>query len=102
MLSPVTVTATSSLNPTATSAIHQLPTVITKPKVIMSNATQVVLNGPSAVSSLTNGSHMEIKKEINPQLQGIVEFERQRGNIPAHKNVEGTFQYKYCQILWFH
>lgn len=91
MLSPVTVTATSSLNPTATSAIHQLPTVITKPKVIMSNATQVVLNGPSAVSSLTNGSHMEIKKEINPQLQGIVEFERQRGNIPAHKNAEGTF-----------
>lgn len=69
VLSPVTVTATSSLNPTATSAIHQLPTVITKPKVIVSNATQVVLNGPTAVSSLTNGSHMEIKKEINPQLQ---------------------------------
>lgn len=65
MFSPVTMTATTTLSTTGTSAIHQLPTMITKPKVIVTNATQVVLNGPAGHtnSSLTNGTHMEIKKE---------------------------------------
>lgn len=67
MLSPITVTATShytSVTSTA-AALHQLPTVITKPKVIVTNAAQVVLNGPGGLTnnSLTNGAHLEIKRE---------------------------------------
>lgn len=69
MLSPITVTATShytSVTSTAAAAaLHQLPTVITKPKVIVTNAAQVVLNGPGGLTnnSLTNGAHLEIKRE---------------------------------------
>ena len=67
VLSPVTVTASTVYNPSSVSgaAVHQLPTVITKPKVIVTNAAQVVLNGPSSVphTNLTNGTHLEIKKE---------------------------------------
>jgi len=67
-MSPVTVTATTTFHSSATSAVHQLPTMITKPKVIVTNAAQVLLNGPSGLAaglpnSLTNGAHTEVKKE---------------------------------------
>lgn len=64
-MSPISVT---SMQPSVStvSALHQLPTVITKPKIMVTNAAQMVLNGPSHTvsnSSLTNGAHTEIKKE---------------------------------------
>ncbi|CAG2217751.1 FOXK [Mytilus edulis] len=65
VMSPISVT---SMQPSVStvSALHQLPTVITKPKIMVTNAAQMVLNGPSHTvsnSSLTNGAHTEIKKE---------------------------------------
>ncbi|CAE1237090.1 FOXK [Acanthosepion pharaonis] len=47
-------------------AIHQLPTVITKPKVLMSEPARVIVNGPTSAghaSVLTNGADFEVKKE---------------------------------------
>ncbi|KAH9512274.1 Forkhead box protein K1 [Bulinus truncatus] len=55
VMSPVTVTA-------STAAVHQLPSVIAKPKIIMTTPGQVLLNGPSG-QALTNGTHLEIKRE---------------------------------------
>lgn len=79
VLSPITVTATShytSVTSTAAAAaLHQLPTVITKPKVIVTNAAQVVLNGPGGLTNnnLTNGAHLEIKRENSlDKLQAVV------------------------------
>lgn len=54
-MSPVTVSA-------STAAVHQLPSVIAKPKIIMANPGQVLLNGPIG-TTLTNGTHLEIKRE---------------------------------------
>lgn len=56
-MSPVTVTSS-----TGQAAVHQLPSVIAKPKIIMTTPGQVVLNGPTA-TPLTNGTHLEIKRE---------------------------------------
>ncbi|CAL1528825.1 unnamed protein product [Lymnaea stagnalis] len=55
VMSPITVTS-------STAAIHQLPSVIAKPKIIMTTPGQVLVNGPS-VTALTNGTHLEIKRE---------------------------------------
>ncbi|KAK7002820.1 forkhead box protein K1 [Biomphalaria glabrata] len=55
VMSPVTVSA-------STAAVHQLPSVIAKPKIIMANPGQVLLNGPIG-TTLTNGTHLEIKRE---------------------------------------
>lgn len=64
------MTTATTLLTSAGTAIHQLPKMITQPnnsKVIVTNATQVILNGPGGFSSasLTNGAHMEIKKDAN-------------------------------------
>ncbi|XP_046572872.1 forkhead box protein K2-like [Haliotis rubra] len=65
VLSPVTVTASNG------TAIHQLPPIITKPQIIVSNPGQVILNGPAiAGTTLTNGTHLEIKKENADFSQG--------------------------------
>ncbi|KAK3089430.1 hypothetical protein FSP39_003546 [Pinctada imbricata] len=78
VLSPVTAASSTAYNASNVSgtAVHQLPTVITKPKVIVTNAAQVVLNGPSTIphSNLTNGTHLEIKKEniLQEKLQAVV------------------------------
>jgi hypothetical protein len=68
-MSPISVTTIQpSVSTVSAQALHQLPTVITKPKVMVTNAAQMVLNGPSHTlsnSSLTNGAHAEIKKENN-------------------------------------
>ncbi|XP_033751763.1 forkhead box protein K2-like [Pecten maximus] len=71
------VNITTTLSSSGTSAVHQLPTMITKPKVIVTNATQLVLNGPAGHtnSGLTNGTHMEIKKEhgaLADKIQAVV------------------------------
>lgn len=69
VMSPISVTTMQpSVSTVSAQALHQLPTVITKPKVMVTNAAQMVLNGPSHTlsnSSLTNGAHAEIKKENN-------------------------------------
>lgn len=71
-MSPISVTTMQPVVSTV-SALHQLPTVITKPKVIVTNSAQMMLNGPShtvANTNLTNGAHSEIKKETG-SFQGI-------------------------------
>ncbi|CAG5127837.1 unnamed protein product [Candidula unifasciata] len=57
VMSPVTVTST-----TVQAAVHQLPTVISKPKIFMTTPSQVLINGPS-LKPVTNGTHFEIKRE---------------------------------------
>lgn len=72
VMSPISVTTMQPVVSTV-SALHQLPTVITKPKVIVTNSAQMMLNGPShtvANTNLTNGAHSEIKKETG-SFQGI-------------------------------
>lgn len=46
-------------------AVHSLPTVLNKPRVIVSNGAQVLLNGPTGSTSapVINGAHIEVKKE---------------------------------------
>ncbi|XP_050394460.1 forkhead box protein K2 [Patella vulgata] len=68
VLSPVTVVAN------APTAMHQMPSVITKPKIFVTNAgQQVLLNGPLISGSpITNGTHLEIKKENPDHGQGII------------------------------
>ena len=66
MFNPVTITSSSTypgaLAPGA--AIHQLPTVISKPKIVVSNGTQLVYNGPTGLTALANGAtHLEVKNE---------------------------------------
>lgn len=66
MFNPVTITP-SSTYPGALApgtAVHQLPTVISKPKIVVSNGTQLVYNGPSGLTALANGAtHLEVKSE---------------------------------------
>ena len=66
MFNPVTITSSSTypgaLAPGA--AVHQLPTVISKPKIVVSNGTQLVYNGPTGLTALANGAtHLEVKNE---------------------------------------
>jgi len=59
---------------TSMAALHQLPTVISKPKVIVSNGTQVMLNGPSGLTALANGAaHVEVKKDPSSQNPALAE-----------------------------
>ncbi|CAC5358634.1 FOXK [Mytilus coruscus] len=74
--SPAVTTMQPSVS--TVSALHQLPTVITKPKIMVTNAAQMVLNGPSHTvsnSSLTNGAHAEIKKENNLSALSFDKFQ---------------------------
>ena len=66
MFTPVTITPSSTyagaLAPGA--AMHQLPTVISKPKLVVSNGTQLFYNGPAGLTTLANGAtHLEVKSE---------------------------------------
>ena len=66
MFTPVTITPSSTypgaLAPGA--AVHQLPTVISKPKIVVSNGTQLLYNGPGGLTTLANGAtHLELKSE---------------------------------------
>ncbi|KAL5017979.1 hypothetical protein ScPMuIL_003701 [Solemya velum] len=47
-------------------AVHSLPTVLNKPRVIVSNGAQVLLNGPTGSTSapVINGAHIEVKKKM--------------------------------------
>lgn len=77
VMSPISVT-TMQPSVSTVSALHQLPTVITKPKIMVTNAAQMVLNGPSHTvsnSSLTNGAHAEIKKENNLSALSFDKFQ---------------------------
>lgn len=56
-VSPVTITASA-----AQVAVHQLPSVIGKPKIFMAGPGQMLVNGPSG-TPVTNGTHLEIKRE---------------------------------------
>lgn len=76
MINPVTITPTSvypsTLAPGA--AVHQLPTVISKPKIVVSNGTQLVYNGPTGLTALANGAtHLEVKNEQAVQNPSIAE-----------------------------
>lgn len=56
-------------------AIHQLPTVITKPKVLMSEPARVIVNGPTSAGHaplLTNGADFEVKKETVIHQDGTI------------------------------
>ncbi|BFZ17262.1 hypothetical protein BsWGS_20300 [Bradybaena similaris] len=53
VMSPVTVSCSAG-----SAAIHQLPSVISKPKIFMAAPGQLMMNGPAA-----NGSHLEIKRD---------------------------------------
>ena len=79
VMSPISVTTIQpSVSTVSAQALHQLPTVITKPKVMVTNAAQMVLNGPSHTlsnSSLTNGAHAEIKKENNLPAFSLDKFQ---------------------------
>lgn len=70
--SPVTITSSAhSSNIRTGAALHQLPSVISKPKVIVTNGTQVMLNGPSGLTALANGAtHVEVKKDPSSQNPG--------------------------------
>ncbi|KAL3875944.1 hypothetical protein ACJMK2_033845 [Sinanodonta woodiana] len=70
-----TAVVTSTITGLTSAAVHQLPSVITKPKVIMSNGTQVVLNGPTSIAAnaLSNGAHIEVKKESGFQNAALAE-----------------------------
>ena len=73
VFTPVSITASttypSSLGTGA--ALHQLPSVISKPKVIVTNGTQVMLNGPSGPQSRSNGAaHTDMKKDPTSQNPG--------------------------------
>ncbi|XP_052068743.1 forkhead box protein K2-like isoform X1 [Mytilus californianus] len=77
VMSPISVT-TMQPSVSTVSALHQLPTVITKPKIMVTNAAQMVLNGPSHTvsnSSLTNGAHAEIKKENSMSAVSFDKFQ---------------------------
>lgn len=67
--SPVTITSSAHTSNIRTgAALHQLPSVISKPKVIVTNGTQVMLNGPSGLTALANGAtHLEVKKDPSSQ-----------------------------------
>ena len=69
---PVTITSsTYNSNIRTGAALHQLPSVISKPKVIVTNGTQVMLNGPSGLTALANGAaHVEVKKDPSSQNPG--------------------------------
>lgn len=76
MFNPVTITSSSTypgaLAPGA--AVHQLPTVISKPKIVVSNGTQLVYNGPTGLTALANGAtHLEVKNEQAVQNPSIAE-----------------------------
>lgn len=76
MLSPVTVSAS-----VGQAAIHQLPSVISKPKIFMTTPGQVLVNGPTG-ATLTNGTHLEIKREDGEgrtQLHLAFQIYRSRG-----------------------
>lgn len=60
-MSPVTVMSGASLG----TAVHQLPTVVGQSK----SYTQMLANGPTTVK-MTNGTHLEIKKELSDSVQG--------------------------------
>lgn len=70
---PVTLTTLGTLGvpsgggAVTSAAVHQMPSVIPKPKLYVSQPSQVINiapnNGPNIASSLANGSHVEIKKE---------------------------------------
>ncbi|BFZ02864.1 hypothetical protein BsWGS_05902 [Bradybaena similaris] len=49
-------------SPSVQAAVHQLPSVISKPKIFMTAPGQVLINGPS-MKPVTNGTHLEIKRE---------------------------------------
>jgi len=72
VFAPVSITQSAAYSVGASgTAIHQLPSMISKPKVIVTNGTQVVLNGPSSFQALSNGaSHLEIKKDPSSQNPG--------------------------------
>lgn len=61
VMSPITMT-TSAL-PSA--AVHQLPTVVGQPKQYAQ-----VLNGPATTAKMTNGTHIEVKKDVSDAVQG--------------------------------
>ncbi|XP_076452970.1 forkhead box protein K1-like [Babylonia areolata] len=63
MLSPVTMSSSS----VPSAAMHQMPTIVGQPK----QYTQV-LNGPSSTPKISNGTHIEIKKDISDAVQGVV------------------------------
>lgn len=58
VMSPVTVVSGA--------AVHQLPSVIGQPK----QYSQVMANGP--VTKMTNGTHLELKKDVADAVQGVV------------------------------
>lgn len=60
-MSPITMTTSALTN----AAVHQLPTVVGQPKQYAQ-----VLNGPATTAKMTNGTHIEIKKDISDAVQG--------------------------------
>lgn len=73
VFTPVSITTSSTYQSSlgTGAALHQLPSVISKPKVIVTNGTQVMLNGPSGPQSLSNGAaHMDMKKDPTSQNPG--------------------------------
>ncbi|KAL4240131.1 Forkhead box protein K2 [Mactra antiquata] len=73
VFSSVSITS-SSAYPRTGAALHQLPSVISKPKVIVTNGTQVMLNGPSGLTALANGAtHVEVKKDPSSQNPALAE-----------------------------
>ena len=66
MYNPVSLTPSSTYPATLApgAAVHQLPTVISKPKIVVSNGTQLVYNGPTGLTALANGAtHLDVKNE---------------------------------------
>lgn len=64
------MTSVKPLGGVGSPALHHMPTVITKPKMIMSQPAQVLLNGPGLAAPVTNGTHAESKKEVTSSTSG--------------------------------
>lgn len=76
MYTPVSVTHTTAYQSNLSSsgpAVHQLPSVISKSKVIVTNGTQVLLNGPSNIQVSNGGNHIEVKKDPSSQNPALAE-----------------------------